>query len=107
MGGSRRPSHIFLKIYFATPVTVNASGVSAEKATFCFPVAAATPVPAPAPTPAPIAAPFPPPASAPINAPAAAPPPILVALLFVWLLPLRLRAVDVTAWPSTEVSRIV
>src|SRR3989442_6739391 len=56
---------------------------------FRFPVAAATPVPAAPPARVPIAAPFPPPAIAPITAPAAAPPPIFVALLLVWLLPVR------------------
>src|SRR5437870_12800602 len=74
------------------PVVVNVITFSAGTTTSCFPVAAATPVPAAPPARVPIAAPFPPPAIAPITAPAAAPPPIFVALLLVWLLPVRWRS---------------
>ncbi|PYX08671.1 MAG: hypothetical protein DMG84_13510 [Acidobacteria bacterium] len=67
---------------------VNVIAVSAGTTASCFPVAAATPVPAPAPASAPIPAPLPPPTRPPMRAPAAAPPPIFTTLLFVWLLPL-------------------
>src|SRR3954469_14614669 len=64
--------------------SVNRTRVSAGISMFCWPVAAAAPVPAPAPTAAPIAAPLPPPAIPPISAPTPAPPPIAVVLRFLW-----------------------
>src|ERR1700737_1639792 len=84
----QRPASTRTHFTGAAAVVVNVKADSAGTTASSFPVATATPVPAPAPTPAPMAAPLPPPASAPIRAPAAAPPPIFVALLLVWLLPL-------------------
>src|ERR1700739_5046816 len=78
-------NHFYFAVAFAVVVKVIA--VSAWIRASSLPVAAATPVPAPAPTAVPIKAPLPPPANPPMSAPAAAPPPILVTLLFVWLLP--------------------
>src|SRR5437588_8256038 len=72
---------------FAAAVVVKLRVFSAGMMASCLPVAAATPVPAAPPAPAPMAAPLPPPARPPMSAPTAAPPPILVALLLVWLLP--------------------
>src|SRR5262249_32307350 len=86
---------------------VKLSADSVEISASFLPVAMATPVPAPAPTPAPIAAPLPPPAIAPIKAPAAAPPPIFVALLLVWLSPLRDTLELDTGMPFTDARRMV
>src|SRR5690242_9974134 len=70
-----------------------------------LPVAAATPVPAAPPAAAPIRAPLPPPARAPIRVPAAAPPPIFSMLPFLWLLPLVLTrlVLSATSWPSSRI----
>src|SRR5581483_449278 len=95
---------------FAVPdaaVIVNVSADSAGTTASSLPVAAATPVPAPAPSAVPISAPLPPPAIPPINAPAAAPPPIFVALLLVWPLPLKEWDVVETGTPLSEVKRRV
>src|SRR5512146_3098319 len=81
-------------------VVVNVNTASAGITASFFPVKAAAPVPAAPPARVPIAAPFPPPAIAPITAPAAAPPPILVALLFVWLSPCLLMLAVRTVFPA-------
>src|SRR5579859_7380987 len=81
--------------------------VSAGTVACILPVARARPVPAAAPAPAPIRAPLPPPARPPISAPNPAPPPILVALLVVWPLPLNERELLLTGMPFTDVRRKV
>src|SRR5258708_21315408 len=77
---------------YLAPEIVNVRTLSPAITASFLPVAAATPVPPAAPAPAPMAAPLPPPTSPPLTPPPAAPPPILAALLFVWLEPLRLTA---------------